>query len=213
MNFTREPLVVTVITPKDGYKLVVRSSKGGGQEEFYVDSLEVISFNSYCFYRSLERPKCFMLPISDYEVIEVRETKMALKVPGVDRGIKIGGGRETSMKVAREVKEEEPVAQQLPEIAEEKAEKKREKRRFRKRRRGEEQVEEHEEIRRPSLIPPPNHLISETMRYKGLPLEEENDVISDDESEFPLEEDPLEEEKEEEIHIQVDSNNDEEVPF
>ena len=46
MNFTREPLVETVITAKDGYKLALRNSKGGTQEDFFVDAIEVISFGN-----------------------------------------------------------------------------------------------------------------------------------------------------------------------
>lgn len=95
MDFTREPVVQSIITPKDGCKLVVRSSKGSNQEEFFVDSVEIVSFGEAFFFRSLEKPKNFLLPVSDYEVLEVREARMVLKHVGVDRSIKIGGGRET----------------------------------------------------------------------------------------------------------------------
>ncbi len=96
MDFTRQPIIESIITPKEGCKLVIRSSKGVAQEEFFVDSLEVVSFSNFLFYRSLERPKSFMVPVSDYEVLEVRETRMVLKNVGVDRTIKIGGGRAKS---------------------------------------------------------------------------------------------------------------------
>ncbi|MFQ5729105.1 MAG: hypothetical protein ACE5GN_01935 [Waddliaceae bacterium] len=76
MDFTREPIIESVITPKEGCKLVVRSSKGVGQEEFFVDSLELVSFGNTFFLRSLERPKSFLVPATDYEVLEVRETRM-----------------------------------------------------------------------------------------------------------------------------------------
>jgi hypothetical protein len=99
VNFTREPIIETIITPKDGYKLVVRNSKGGGQqEEHFVDALEVVSFGHSFFFRSLERPKSFLVPVSDYEVAEVKETRVVLKNASVERSIKIGGGREGSMK-------------------------------------------------------------------------------------------------------------------
>lgn len=149
MNFTREPIVETIITPKDGYKLVIRNSKGSGQEEFFVDSVEVISFGLHCFYRSMEKPKCFLVPVTDYEVLEVRETRMMLKMPGVERGIKIGGGREAALKAPREEKEDEEQIKALveAEVTVDAAkdtlrEKRREKRRFRKRReRGENEEE------------------------------------------------------------------------
>lgn len=107
VDFTREPIIETIITPKEGCKLVVRSSKNAGQEEYFVDAVEVVSFGQASFFRSLERPKPFLVPIADYEILEVREARMVLKSVGIDRSIKIGGGREA---VSRMVKgEKEPV--------------------------------------------------------------------------------------------------------
>lgn len=107
MDFTREPIIETVITPRDGYKIVVRSSKTSGQEEHFVDAVEVISFGGTTFFRSLERPKAFLVPASDYEVLEVREARVVLKNVGLDRSIKIAGGRETPMRSSREDKRED----------------------------------------------------------------------------------------------------------
>lgn len=98
MDFTREPIIETVITPKEGSTLAVRSSKGTGQEEYFVDAVEVVSFGSALFFRSLERPKSFLLPVSDYEILEVRETRLVLKNVGLDRSIKIAGGREAALR-------------------------------------------------------------------------------------------------------------------
>lgn len=102
MDFTREPIIETVITPKEGCKLVVRSSKSTGQEEYFVDAVEVVSFGYSFFFRSLERPKAFLVPSSDYEILEVRETRMVLKNVGLDRAIKIAGGREGQMRGGRD---------------------------------------------------------------------------------------------------------------
>ncbi|MCE5293881.1 MAG: hypothetical protein LLF94_04640 [Chlamydiales bacterium] len=88
MDFTREPIIETVITPREGYRLVVRSSKGAGSEEHFVDALEVVSFGSGIFFRSLERPKPFIVPVADYEVLEVREPRMVLKTPS-EHGAKV----------------------------------------------------------------------------------------------------------------------------
>jgi hypothetical protein len=187
VNFTREPLVETVITPKEGYKLVVRNSKGGGQEEFFVDAVEVISFGNASFLRSLEKPKCFLVPVSDYEILEVRESRMVLKTSGTERGIKIGGGRETLLKVS---KEEAPIQEvETTAMVEQRADKRRERRRSRKRRGKGEQEEAGEELpepsfpseppkekraEKPSLIPPPSTLISETIaRHRILAVPEE----------------------------------------
>ena len=59
MDFTREPVIETIVTPKEGCKLVVRSSKGASHEEYFVDAVEVISFGNASFFRSLEKPKSF----------------------------------------------------------------------------------------------------------------------------------------------------------
>lgn len=94
MDFTREPIIETVVTPREGCKLVVRSSKSTGQEEYFVDAVEIVSFGHSFFFRSLERPKMFFVPATDYEILEVREARMVLKNVAPDRTIKIAGGRE-----------------------------------------------------------------------------------------------------------------------
>lgn len=115
MNFTREPIIETIITPKEGFKLLVRNSKASGQEEYHVEAIEVVSFGHSFFFRSLEKPKCFLVPVSDYEVVEVKETRVALKNVSIERAIKIGGGREAPMRSSsREQAPREP----LPERAE-----------------------------------------------------------------------------------------------
>ncbi|NGX45474.1 MAG: hypothetical protein K940chlam2_00628 [Chlamydiae bacterium] len=176
MNFTREPIIETIISPKEGYKLLVKCSKGGSSEEYSVDAVEVVSFGQSFFFRSLERPKSFLVPVSDYEIIEVKEMRVVLKSPSVEKAIKIGGG-----KVA------------TAEAGEQRTEKKRERRRHRRRRGSEtEEVQVSPELPptplaetpiKPSgaltepavvakeeappavtrLIPPPTKLISETL--------------------------------------------------
>ncbi|MCH9627637.1 MAG: hypothetical protein S4CHLAM2_12780 [Chlamydiales bacterium] len=203
MNFTREPIIETVISSKEGYKLALRNSKGGGQEEFFVDAVEVISFGSNCFYRSLEKPKSFLVPVSDYEVLEVREARMVLKSSSVDRGIKIGGGRETSKKTAREESAEPASIKEVEAtvVEEQKVEKRRERRRTRKRRgqdeedKGEEAVsqEEGKPVEKPSLIPPPSTLISETIsRYKDIVIHETPEEESSLKKEQEFSEEPSE---------------------
>lgn len=157
MDFTREPIIETIITPKEGYKLVVRSSKSSGQEEYFVDALEVIAFGHALFFRSLERPKAFVVPVTDYEVLEVREARMALKTAGLDRSIKIGGGREAGLKAGREAEKEEIASlvekegeqeealqrvEATAPTAELRTDKKRDRRRHYRKRRGREEREE-----------------------------------------------------------------------
>src|SRR5579872_3183501 len=102
VNFTREPIIETVITPREGCKLVVRSSKGNGQEDYYVDSIEVVSFGHSFFFRSQERPKSFLVPVSDYGILELKETRVVLKNAPTERSIKIAGGREAPPPPRRE---------------------------------------------------------------------------------------------------------------
>ncbi len=190
MDFTREPIIESVITPKEGCKLVVRSSKAASQEEFFVDSVEVVSFGHSLYFRSLERPKSFFVPAGDYEILEVRETRLVLKNVGLDRTIKIGGGREVKKEREREKEKEKeveaPVEAEAPEV---RGDKKRDKRRHSRRRRSKTETLASEEAReveaeeapyeeeaiekapprqtRSALLPPPSTLISETIaRYK-----------------------------------------------
>lgn len=171
MDFTREPIIQSVITPREGCKLVVRSSKSSGQEEYFVDAVEIISFGHSFFFRSLERPKAFLVPVSDYEILEVREARMVLKNVGIDRAIKIGGGRDAQMRNVREQMAEkvEPAVQAEEYVSvesdveqttalgpeskqtEARIEKKRDRRRHYRRRRGRE--EGGEEIREPESAP------------------------------------------------------------
>lgn len=136
MNFTREPIIETVITPRDGCKLVIKNSKCPSQEEYYVDAIEIVSFGQALFFRSTERPKSFFVPVSDYEVIEARETRMILKAAPTDKGIKIGGGRESKRQkedLIEEFEESEmALAQEAAEPAVEVRDKKRERRKNRR---------------------------------------------------------------------------------
>jgi hypothetical protein len=135
VDFTREPVIETVITPKEGSKLVLRNSKNGSQEEYFVDAIEVVSFGASFFFRSIERPKSFLVPVSDYEVLEVRETRMVLKNVGIDRSIKIGGGKDRD--AGRSPAKDSSEKGTSPKSADEpKIEKKRERRRHARRRRG-----------------------------------------------------------------------------
>ncbi len=96
MNFTREPIIETVITPREGYRLIIRATKVAQAEEYSVEAVEIVSFGGSIFYRSLERPGAFLLPVGDYEVVETRETKVALKSAHLERSIKITGSKEGS---------------------------------------------------------------------------------------------------------------------
>lgn len=175
MNFTREPIIETVITPREGCKLVIRSSKTNG-EDYFVDAVEVVCFGNALFFRSLERPKAFLLPVSDYEVLELKETRMVLKNISTEKSIKINGG-----------KKEEP---------EEKSDKK--KRRYKRKRSSSEKKKSHESENvhveeeskeQPTtftrLFPPPATLIKENLS------KQKEDLLATDIEEPKLEAEPV----------------------
>ena len=150
MNFTREPIIETIVSPKDGFKLCIRNSKVSGSEEFFVDAVEVVSFGSSFFFRGLERPKPFLVPVSDYEIFEVKETRVILKNVSHDKNIKIGGGREASLKASKDQLSDNKddiktsVVASSESLSEPKPDKKRERRRGRRRRTSEDKKVEEE---------------------------------------------------------------------
>lgn len=177
MDFTREPLVETVITPREGFRLIIRPSNRDSQEEYAVSAVEIVSFGNCFFFRSLEKPKEFLLPMTAYEVVETRETRTVLKKPQIEKSIKIGGGKKNS-------DEEEPEKEEVK-----KQQRDNNKKRGRKRFGRGEREETKEEASSPSapeteksaqpkseqtpppvrrtLLPPPTSLISDQIdRYK-----------------------------------------------
>lgn len=206
MNFTREPIIETIITPKDGFKLVVRNSKVAGAEEYSVDAVEVISFGSAMFYRSLEKPKSFLLPVTDFEVVEMRETKVNLKSVNIDKAIKIASPKEGGTRPLEQRSQQGNQQQGQKQEGQEGGgnsasplDNKRKKRSRKKR--GQERKEESKETSSPSsskelevgegvpaatyshvkrLIPPPSTLISETIsRYKSIPSSDAEGFVDD----------------------------------
>jgi hypothetical protein len=220
VNFTREPIIETIITPREGYRLIVRSTKHESDEEFAVDAVEVVSFGRALFYRSSEKPKPFLLPVADYQVVEGKENRIVLKNAQFERTIKIGGGKEASFKKEPEEVEDQMIPITLDEEAEEPIpseaalEHKRERRRNR-RRRGHEHREDQrirqetlenasseaksEVIKEPAsvpifthLIPPPPNLISASIqKYKEQQSQEATSASAEPK------ETPSQEEKEE----------------
>lgn len=216
MDFTREPLVETVITPKEGFKLVIRASSRSSDEEYSVGAVEVVAFGNCYFFRSLEKPKEFLLPMTEYEVVESRETRTVLKKPQIEKSIKIGGGKKSSPRAEKTPKSDEEASKDEP--------KKREKKRTRKRRPKAEQEEAQTkddaappskegeaQAPRRTLLPPPTSLISDQIdRYKNY-LVEQGALVPEDieEAEKAIEEMPTPAEPEEKI---VDITEEAHVP-
>lgn len=216
MNFTREPIVETIISAKEGYKLSIKSSKHVNEEEYLVDAVEVVSFSGALFYRSGEKPKSFFIPIHDYEIQEVREARLAIRSPVMEKSIKIGGGKEASKSQKSEAEEKtvaavEEGSEKQPQQEKEQPQniersKRDKKNKFRRKRNFEEnareavqrEVQAAEESGKPvqlqtdsvfsHLLKPPESLISDSIhKYKKL---EEESVMSPEVSEA-LTEHPL----------------------
>ena len=193
MNFTREPLILSVITPKEGSKLLVRNSLLEGQEDYFVDAVEVVSFEGAIFYRSLEKPKSFILPVSSYEVLEVKEARMVLKSVEQEKSIKIGGGAKPFEERGGEKGKEKKRSKRrkpssMPPSAPQELVKK-------EQMPGEVEAETHEVSAPPAppspapssmlkkIFPPPNTLIKEKLaRYKNEEFFEDNILPLMDES-------------------------------
>jgi len=193
VDFTREPLVETVITPKEGFKLVIRASSGNSAEEYSVGAVEVVSFGNCFFFRSLEKPKAFLLPLTEYEVVESRETRTVLKKPQIDKSIKIGGGKKEVEKgdsSKEESSKDEPKKKENKRTRKRKASTKAEKtagakseEKAEKPEKSEGKGEEKSEVEgespdkapapRRTLLPPPTSLISDQIdRYKNYLVEQ-----------------------------------------
>lgn len=123
MHFTREPILESIISARDGYKISIKRSSVlpndvNPPEEYIVDSVEVVSFRDSLFFRSLEKPKPFLLPVSQYELLEVKETRIVLKSATHERSIKIGGGKEQQQQ-PKAAREREPNVETIVEEIEE----------------------------------------------------------------------------------------------
>jgi len=189
VNYTREPIIETVITPKEGCKLIVRNSKMANKEEYFVESLEVVTFGNAIFFRSTERPKSFLVPVTDFEIIELKETKMVLKTANIERSIKIGGGKTEDTKSQKRKRRQKPY-QEKPKLekspqAQMPVEKGGDK---------DDETQVSSSILR-KLFPPPPNLIKEKLNHIKSP-EKVNESIS---KEIVKEETPKEEKKTEEI--------------
>ena len=149
MYFTRDPIIETVITPREGYKISIRSSVSDAKDEYLVESVEVVSFGPALFFRSLEKPNPFLLPVIAYSVVEIKEVRMVLKNIAVEKSIKITGNKEKEEK-KEDKKKKRP--------------KQKKTNRSIKKQIKEEKVEDSNSSVVRKLIPPPNVLIKERIK-------------------------------------------------
>jgi hypothetical protein len=118
VNFTREPIIESIISARDGFKLSIRSTKIQENREILVDAVEIVSFGNSHFFRCQEKPKPFFFPVGDYEVSEVKETRFILKNSTPEKSVKIQSSKEHLHKTAKELPEEEILTEE-EEISEE----------------------------------------------------------------------------------------------
>lgn len=141
MEFTREPIIETVISAREGCRILIRNSKTSGQEEFVVDALEIVNIGTACFFRNRERPKAFLVPATDYEIIEVRDTRLSLKAASFESSFKAGpkklAVKEDRAEAVTKQEEEAPPAESRPE-------KRRERKKGGRRRRSEESASQEQ---------------------------------------------------------------------
>lgn len=166
MDFTRDPIIETIIAPRDGCRLIIRNTKGGNHEEYIVDSIEVVCFGKSYFFLSSERAKSFLLPVSDYEVLETKDTIPSLKVPGTDKSSK------PEKKMMQSHREESRGSERKP----------MKRRESRKRssdhnESGHSKWHSNREDGRANLIPPPPDLISK--KYQREERDNQNKFIQD----------------------------------
>lgn len=135
MIFTREPLLETIITAREGTTLLVKNSKQEG-EEYSVDAVEVVSLGQCFFFRSLEKPKAFLVPVSDYTVVEVKQTRVVLKSTLLEKSVRISPTKEVEKAFASSAENGD---------VEKASDKKKERRRHRKKRSSEEGTSEQSE--------------------------------------------------------------------
>jgi hypothetical protein len=198
VHFTRDPIIETIITARDGHKILIRDVNHA-HDEYYVDMIEVVRIGDHCYYRCQEKPKPFLVPATLFELLEVREPRMSLKTSiNVEKGIKISAQKDGAKPKEGESQES-------------KSDKKKEKKRIRKKKEKSEETKvdtdenedepQDEAIKvmmpppeRRALIPPPATLISETItRYKNTSAIEELAMEADIEPEVSQEESSEEE--------------------
>ncbi|MFZ4772444.1 MAG: hypothetical protein ACOYK9_00425 [Chlamydiia bacterium] len=119
MNFTREPIIESILSARDGYKLSIKSTKVTDAREILVDAVEIVSYGTNLFFRCQEKPKPFFFPVGDYEVAEVKETRFVLKNSALEKTVKISSAKEHLHKSTKEQVDEEEIEEFAEESLEE----------------------------------------------------------------------------------------------
>ena len=79
MHFTRDPIVETVLTARDGYKFNLTHMSNG--KEYSTTVVQIVSIGNVVCYCSVDQVDSFLLPLAEYQLVEVKEAKLPLKMP------------------------------------------------------------------------------------------------------------------------------------
>lgn len=111
MHFTREPIVESVLSARDGYKLVLKNSKLASTTDISAEVIEIVSFTGTLFYRSQDRSKNFLLPASDFEISEVKDARLVLKNISLEKSSKLQNFQRETTTVEPDFDDEESKAE------------------------------------------------------------------------------------------------------
>ncbi len=157
MHFTREPIIESILSAREGFKLVLKNSKTASCQEISAEVIEIVSFAGSVFYRSQDRLKNFMVPAADFEIAEVKDGRLVLKNISLEKSQKLQNpSKEVSTTTSDEehggdflsdLDEDVVVAPQTSQTApttqnNNRLEKRRERRRNRRRRHSEDRVQD-----------------------------------------------------------------------
>ena len=158
-------LLKQLLPPKKGVNWLSAAAKASGQEEYFVDAVEVVSFGHSLFLSLSGKAKSISSACEDYEILEVREARMVLKNVGVRKVDQDRRRPRVAPKLPKEVLHERPEplappAEEVPALAGEEAsllrrrmDKKRGRRHYRRRRGREELLPKKARLSESSALP------------------------------------------------------------
>jgi hypothetical protein len=112
VHFTREPIIESILSARDGFKLVLKNSKTSNSAEISAEVIEIVSFSGSVFYRSQDRSKNFLVPAADFEIAEVKDARLVLKNISLDKSNKM---QNPPKEQALQVTEDEEISESNPE--------------------------------------------------------------------------------------------------
>ena len=77
MFYTRDPIILTTLSSKEGYKLIIKSSSNIDLC-YQVERISVVDYSGNAFY-IIDTPYDMMLPVGSFYVVEEKEKRVSLK--------------------------------------------------------------------------------------------------------------------------------------